>query len=173
MEQSETFLKPIEMVGKDAHGHKRFLYECACGVRKVILAYNVKTGNTISCGCHHRTVSAAQGLLNSTHGNCKGGALSAEYRTWQRMKDRCGNPGATGFENYGGRGIIVCERWLNSFQNFLDDMGCKPSANHSIDRINNNGNYEPSNCQWATKSEQSRNQRTRAKRSTAIDNHQF
>lgn len=97
----------------------------------------------------------------ATHG--KWGTHRAEYRCWQDMKQRCFNERNASFKNYGGRGITVCDRWRNDFQAFLDDMGLKPDGT-SLDRINNDGDYEPSNCRWATKTQQSRNtRRTSAK----------
>jgi len=82
---------------------------------------------------------------------------SPEYRIWCGMKDRCGNPQYPKYHRYGGRGIRVCDRWQNSFENFYVDMGQRPSVKFSIDRINNDGNYEPGNCRWATAKEQARN----------------
>ena len=84
------------------------------------------------------------------------GKRTSGYRSWESMKQRCLNPAASGFKNYGGRGISVCDRWL-SFENFLADMGPPPSPSHSIERKDNDGDYEPKNCRWATKKEQSRN----------------
>lgn len=86
----------------------------------------------------------------------KGNTYPAERAAWHSLKNRCGNPNSSRYSRYGGRGITVCERWF-SFENFLADMGPRPSAEHSIDRIDVNGNYEPSNCRWATAAEQSRN----------------
>lgn len=86
-------------------------------------------------------------------------SLLPEYRVWNKMKDRCYNKDSMNYRNYGGRGISICEKWLTSFENFINDMGLRPSSKHSIERINNDGNYEPQNCKWATKKEQSYNRR--------------
>jgi hypothetical protein len=92
---------------------------------------------------------------NTKHNN----SSSLEYSAWRAMKQRCLCPNAIHFKHYGGRGIKVCDRWINSFENFLKDMGKKPSSIHSMDRIDVNGNYEPNNCRWATPKEQAKNTR--------------
>lgn len=94
------------------------------------------------------------------HGEGAGKNVTKEYISWRRMKDRCYNPGATGYEHYGGRGIRVCNRWRSSYVNFLADMGRKPEGNRiCLDRIDPNGNYEPKNCRWVTMAENNRNKR--------------
>ena len=97
------------------------------------------------------------GQLVTTHGHSK--RRSPEYNAWSNMRQRCNNPQATGYSDYGGRGITVCSRW-DSFEAFLEDMGNKPSPKHSLDRINNAGEYGPGNCRWATRLEQNRNTRS-------------
>ena len=96
--------------------------------------------------------------LNTKHGHAKRGQVSATYVTWQSMIRRCTDPQNIRYALYGGRGITVCPRWRNSFEDFLADMGPRP-VGRSIDRINVDGNYEPNNCRWATDSEQRRNKR--------------
>lgn len=96
-----------------------------------------------------------------SHLNCVGRKATPEHRAWTGMKKRCSYSRYPDFYRYGGRGISVCERWESSFENFLADMGARPSPKHSLDRINNDGNYEPSNCRWATKKEQANNRKPR------------
>ena len=92
--------------------------------------------------------------MTKTHGMSK----TPEYRAWIHMKDRCFNPNSKDYPNWGGRGITVCDRWLN-FENFLADMGSRPTTKHSLDRIDNDGDYSPKNCKWSTKAEQQNNRR--------------
>lgn len=112
----------------------------------------LRKGSARSCGCLGRDVRRAQ---LTTHGQ----STTKEYRAWHGMKGRCNNPNDKAYADYGGRGIRVCDRWNNSFEAFLADMGAAPSANHSLDRINNDAGYEPGNVRWATVTTQLRNQR--------------
>jgi len=138
-----------------------WLCSCACGSLSYPRSYALRTGTTKSCGCLQRErVRECTSKRNTKHGNAFRGDETVEYRTWASMIQRCINPTVRGWKYYGGRGISVCSRWLK-FENFLADMGVRPSALLSLDRINNDGNYEPSNCRWATRSEQRLNQRPR------------
>lgn len=131
--------------------HRRVECRCECGVVKEYLLPRLRNGGTKSCGCLAREQAVINGN-RTTHG----GTGTAEYSTWTGMRERCNNSKSAAYAYYGGRGIKICERW-QKFSNFLKDMGEKPSAEHSIDRINNNGNYEPGNCRWATVYQQARN----------------
>jgi hypothetical protein len=128
--------------------------QCTCGKRREIATYLLTSGQTRSCGCLKSETTTAKNL---THGQSVRGATSGTYTTWANMMQRCMNPNNDNFINYGGRGITVCGRWLD-FSNFFSDMGKRP-ARKSLERVNNSGNYEPSNCKWATFSEQARNKR--------------
>lgn len=130
---------------------------CECGNIVIVLSGNLKRGHTQSCGCLQKENTASASI---THGHNRVGKTTPEYRAWTHMKTRCYNQKCDMYYAYGGRGIVVCERWLHSFENFLFDMGKRPSRKHSLDRFPDiNGNYEPSNCRWATPEEQAANKR--------------
>ena len=103
---------------------------------------------------------------NTTHGHARRGKRSPEFETWLGMVQRCTNPNVANYVNYGGRGITVCDRWRNSFEAFLEDLGERPKGT-SIDRIDVNGNYEPSNARWATPAQQANNRRPSRRRKVA------
>ena len=142
----------VEKTDRRSGGHIIWKCKCDCGNETFISSGDLRSGSTQSCGClqKERTSEA-----KTTHGQ----SYSSEYHTWQMMKDRCYNPNLKHYKDYGGRGITICDHWKDSFENFLADMGPKPSSKHSIDRINVNGNYDPGNCKWSTAREQIRNRR--------------
>lgn len=125
-----------------------WLCRCDCGNEVLLSTTRLNTGNTKSCGC-----LKAEGTRTS-----HGGRHTDEYRIWRHMRSRCENKRHPAFKDYGGRDIKVCARWMD-FSAFFLDMGPRPSAKHSIDRIDNSRGYEPGNCRWATSKEQNRNRR--------------
>jgi hypothetical protein len=128
-----------------------WIFECDCGAKKIMQKSKVIGGRFVSCGC-----GLARKKPNIKSHKHTGTRI---YRIWKNIKTRVNNKNNLGFNNYGGRGIKICDRWMK-FENFLADMGYPPTNKHSIDRINNDGNYEPSNCRWATSIQQTRNQRS-------------
>lgn len=145
--------------------HKRCgLWRCSCGNYVVVENRRVRIGNTKSCGCLKHELDLER---NTKHGYAKD--KGPEYNAWIGMKQRCYNPKYPQYKDWGGRGIRVCERWLASFSNFIQDMGPIPGDEYTIDRINNDGNYEPGNCRWATRHEQRINQRPRKNMQLLVD----
>lgn len=144
-----------EVIGLD--GRSNWRAKCVCGQERIVRIRDLKSGHRISCGCFGREQSV---LRSTTHGHGTR-AKTPTYRTWQHMISRCHSPTSDNYPNYGGAGIVVCERWRASFENFLADMGERPEGK-TLDRVIGSKGYEPSNCRWATPGEQAQNT-TRAK----------
>lgn len=140
---------------------KACMRRCACGKERHVRIASLTRLISQSCCCHVRNVPPVKPKSQRTHGeSASGGRRTPEYMAWGAMKSRCYNHHAPQYPGYGGRGIQMCDRWRESFERFLEDMGRRPSPGHSLDRIDVNGNYEPGNCRWATAKQQSRNVRT-------------
>ena len=127
---------------------------CDCGSTSLAVINHLRNGQRVSCGCA-KTAGNQIKKKSAKHGHYVGNVPTATYRIWSGMKSRCLNKNVPEYKNYGGRGIKVCERWMD-FSNFLEDMGARPDG-LSIDRVNNDGHYEPDNCRWATEIEQHNN----------------
>lgn len=147
----------LSIIGKN--GKTKWLCKCECGEEIVVEGSKLKNGHTQSCGCLWK-----ERFRNIPHGHDASrlrAKFNREYRIYRGMKTRCSNPNIECYKDYGGRGITVCDRWLESFENFFEDMGPCPTPQHSIDRWPNNetGLYEPGNCRWGTDEQQRRNKR--------------
>lgn len=139
-----------------------WLCMCECGKLVLGVGRTLRKGVTLSCGCLTREkLAVSSRAARLRHGEAS--PNTKEYRAWKAAKARCYDPKSAFYHRYGGRGISMCERWRHSFEAFLSDMGRKPSHDMSLDRINNEGNYEPGNCRWATAKQQANNKTQRCK----------
>src|SRR6476659_6232781 len=153
------YLVVAQQAASDKAGKARWLCKCDCGGTTPVTSTNLKTGHVKSCGCYNRQLVNDR---NFKHGHAPRGRPSAEYVCWRHVRNRCFDPLDPSWKYYGGRGITMCDQWKDDFTAFIRDMGQRPSPKHSIDRKNNDGNYEPGNCRWATAKEQRNNRRPQA-----------
>ena len=155
-----TVIKYVKTDRFEPNGRRicKWKCQCDCGSASYVSASNLRSGSTMSCGCLRQEVTSAN---RKKHGFSNGRV--AEYILWKAMISRCTSPRHASYKNYGGRGIKVCEKWKNDFVSFLIDVGQRPEKTLTIERINNDGDYDPGNVGWATRKEQRHNQRSRVR----------
>lgn len=152
-------LTVISRAGSAKYGGTTWNCVCDCGAERLVVGRFMRDGTTSSCGCLRRELCISQkSPLGAGAKTTHGMSGTKTYHAWQSMKARCFNPNNGAWRHYGGRGITVCDRWADSFENFLADLGEAPPE-RTLDRINVNGNYEPTNCRWATQDQQLENRR--------------
>jgi hypothetical protein len=157
--QGQTFGRLTVLSEAQQIGYERYwLCICKCGTQKTARQTDLKSGGTSSCGCFRKEVSRKKLFVHGLKD-------TKEYTSYRGMLNRCYQESHIGYKNYGGRGITVCARWRHDFLAFLNDMGFRPEG-CSLDRIDVDGNYEPSNCRWASRQQQAENQRPKKKRIT-------
>lgn len=151
-------LRVVELSHRDKSGKIHWTCLCDCGNITAVYGGHLKSERTKSCGC-----IKVELLQNTKPGIKHNLSNTSEYNIWHSMKKRCYDPNNQSYKNYGGRGITVCNEWINDFKQFFKDMGPRSSPQHSINRKNNNDNYKPDNCEWSTLEEQNNNKRTTKK----------
>lgn len=148
------YLTITNYAGLNSWGRKAYTCICRCGKKVTVAAKYLVSGHTKSCGCFRQDTTSKRVYRH-------GYSHTDTHNIWQGIKQRCFNPKRENYERYGGRGITMSLEWKNSFEQFLKDMGPRPSKQHSIERLDNNGNYEAANCTWILSKHQSSNRRNR------------